>query len=584
MSISTDYTSNGDEHRMVFLPLRLANKDKATSGELVVDVDNGVVYTKGSDNALHSLAVDVNTKLQTIEDAGLVDSALAYVNNSQVYTLYMKDSKVKLDEMLKLNKNIYYWAARGTTSDGTIQYITGTLVSGAVSNSLIDVTHDTSDSTIVYNGTALEGPLHTPSEIVDGGLYYIDFFDSNRVVVSTVPAQIRKVSSLDFSLSPDANIISLQITTNQDTTTTVDGVVVRSAFIYQGQSTESLNVYVTAVYANGDTRYLNSYIASSRLAITYPTTTVGGKTNLSSTVGDSFNITAKYYTNEKADASGNSSYSDTYYESISSSITVNVIEDVYTGVRYFVPVPIIHYITTNGVSQYVATMKYFAIYTSGSYEDISSNTRLSISNFTSTSFGVDQPITAHLGLGHSDATYYEEIFDIILTSTHYGKWDLIKLSSAAASWQDRTIAQVAALFDTTSTSNSIRMGFAGITSSSDSITKYATTAAFAAIGEGKLLSTDTVNTQPTHFRVRSVINSTHMYTVDMISVEDYYDFVITEDSDTSYSLSGAVGSGNNSIPYPVLIEFYYYNSIAKTYTLLSLVPAISYAYVFASGE
>ena len=108
MSISTDYTSNGDEHRMVFLPLRLANKDKATSGELVVDVDNGVVYTKGSDNALHSLAVDVNTKLQTIEDAGLVDSALAYVNNSQVYTLYMKDSKVKLDEMLKLNKNIYY--------------------------------------------------------------------------------------------------------------------------------------------------------------------------------------------------------------------------------------------------------------------------------------------------------------------------------------------------------------------------------------------------------------------------------------------------------------------------------------------
>ena len=99
---NSEYLLDEDKHRFVFKCLRFENAEMAMPGEFVADLATGIIYVMGSDGKLHSKAAEVAAELQSLKDAGVIQAALAYENNSEVYSLYVRNNKCRLSEMLKL--------------------------------------------------------------------------------------------------------------------------------------------------------------------------------------------------------------------------------------------------------------------------------------------------------------------------------------------------------------------------------------------------------------------------------------------------------------------------------------------------
>lgn len=551
---NSEYLLDEDKHRFVFKALRLENAEMAHAGEFVIDISNGILYIKGEDGLLHSKAAEVGAELQALKDAGVIQSALAYENNSEVYSLYVRENKCRLSEMLKLSKNIRYYAVRGVTQSGTFQYITGNLVNGNIENVLVDVEHIITDPNMVYTGTGRQGTLHTPSEVLDGHPYFIDFFDSNRVIISTVPCQVVYTQQMDFSLAPEKNIISLSIATNQDM---LDEITFDPlSFLYQGQDPASLNIYVTANYADGTSRYINHELATSRLTIELPFDADSDE------VGSEFDITAKYFTEELNTGDESSGYNDVNYASITATRKVRIVPDVYTGVKYLLPVPMVR--GAGGISEIFP--KIFAFYENNSIEDVTVNSRLAIGNgFYSTAFGVSQVFDVSLGLGNGGTVYTENAIRLTMSEGNKGQWALLQVArSPITQNQNKSFECCIAKFDTISNPGTIKMRL-----QRNFVENFVNVSAFNDLG--KVMQQDGSYKVPTHFRVRSVIDSSFYYTIVPIPTSQWNLFTIEDSVDISKKLSG-FSANNGNIPYPVLVEFLTYDEATQKFTNLSMHP------------
>lgn len=568
-----NYTENADKHRFIFKALRIENASKAKPGELVIDLAKGIFYVKGEDGELHSQSADAMAKLQELEDAGILQSALAYVNNAEVYTMYKRGNKIRLDDALKLSVNARYYAVRGTDPDtGNMIYLTGTLNNGIVENSLVDIVHDTSSADAAYTGTATVGTLHTPSMVIEGKPYYIELYNSNRELISSVPSQVVEVSSLDFALSPEYNCTKIQISTSQDTrkVNPETGVEEEITYVYQGQSLSALEIWVSGIYANGDKKLLNSDLATSRLVITIPNNAD------TSVVGNEFTISAKYYT-EDVNINDATDEERLSWASLSATRKVKVIADVYTNVKALIPVPLIKKEQlTAGVLSDQIDLRVFSLYEDNKLEDVTKNTRLTISSdFDANTFDTTQSFKLALGLG-SSATQFEENVTLLMGSSPHHQFRRLTISNADWKMSETNpltktpVAQI----DTKNNEfkNWMRLNADDSASTVDTYTANATQkGTLAAI---KALGTRTMNgvvTEPTHFRVRSVIKPEFMHTpspVDISEACEGFEFVDTSTAQTLDSYT----TTNNGIPYPVLVEFLKQNSETGVYERLAVVP------------
>jgi hypothetical protein len=551
-----EYAVNGDLHRFIYKPLRDENKDMGVNGEIVVDINKGIFYIRGDDGVLRSAYHSLVERFEALERAGLIQAALAFYNNSKVYIAYVRGNKIYLDSMLRLDRNIRYYAIRGAFNDRTVPYITGTLVGGVPENCLFDVVPITDDPTVAHPGKPTIGILHTPSEVISGHIYYIDFFDSDRGILSSVPCQVVRGDVLDFSLTPDKNIVAIEISTNQDMIDPATGNEV--AFLYQGQAFNTLNIYIAAVYANGDKRYINHDLATSRLLIDYP------EVIDTMTIGSSFNIDAKYYT-EEVNTGADEISNDLHYASVDATKKVIIVPDVFVGVKYLLPVPMIKTLEDGSKS---IQLHVFAHYENGTFIDVTASSRLTSSNFAEEMLGINQIFSLVLGLGHGGATFTESNINLTMNPLLFGRWTRLVVPNAPKSQYDCHIAR----FDPISNPGQIRMKL--LKSTSDVFT---TTDEFARLGN---VTVGVETTTPTHFRVRSVLDSSFMHTIEPIPVSRYGEFIIMDTHVVPNKLAG-FAANNNSVPYPIVVEFYVYDAVLRRYNFLSAHPFVTQMQVFA---
>jgi len=550
----------GDKHRFVFKALLIENKELAHPGELVIDKKTGIIWTVDDDGNLHSKAFELAEQLKTLNDSGVIQSALAFANNAKIYTLYVSGNTCRIDSMIKLDKNIRYWAVRGI-DEKTKQliYLTGLMKEDQIENSLIDVLPFTSDPEIAFPGEAQSGTFHTPSIVKDRHPYFIDFFDADRVARASVPCQTVFVSRLDFALAPDQNIVDLEIVTSQDMVNP-DNPHEQIGFIYQGQSFGSINVYVYAKYASGDKRYINHEISTSRLVLTIPKDeeTIADRLE----IGKTFEIQARYYAGEINTDTGEAIHDGNYF-SIDKTKTVRVVEDVYTGVEYLLPVPVVHTLgsaSLPGGATEVIKLHMFAKYTTEQFLDVSANAKFAHSEFSETSFGVTQTFTVSLGIGHGGLRFEQHNTQVTMSGIDKGRWDKIVVPYAPKTQIPCCVAQ----FDPFTNVDGIKMRFR-----KENLDGFATPDAFAIFGSipGK---------KPTHFRVRSVIESSFVHTIIPIRIEDFEKFTISDTTNASNMLSN-FQANNNGIPYPIIVEFLYQDpsNASAPFTFVTAIPFIT---------
>jgi len=528
--IHREYIDETDKHRFVFTPLRKNNQTLSKKGEIMVDdTDNGAVYYKNTDGEIVSKDKELEQKIQDLHDAGIVQSAIAFQNNIGIYRVFVKDNKVRLDDDLRISRNYRYWALRGPNPiNGEMIYLTGNLVAGnRVENVLCDVTHDYSDPSISYSGTAEQGTLHTPSWVNDNHIYYIDFFDDKRVLRTSISCQSIFVSALDFALAPEKNILWLSITTNQDDLDPITGENV--CFLYEGQSLDSLNVYVRAHYADGSYRNINHEIAISRLVLNMP--------NIPNTtqVGDEFTISAKYFT-EELNIGGNT-YDDSNFASIHVSKKLRIYTDVYLNVMELLPIPLV-VSNAPGVRQIV--LKTFARYENGSIEDVTYNSRLIVGpQFSAYNFGTLMQFDVSIGLGTANYKYLQSNVALRMSSIDFSSWEMLTAR--------KEFPCDIARFDYTSTPGEVYMRLAIKANPTNTTTTDIINMGRIPDGTGGWIT-------PTHFRVRSILDTSFTHTPLPIAIQDFNKFRIEDHSVPNKKLS-MYSSTNNNIPYPVLLEF-----------------------------
>jgi hypothetical protein len=547
-----------DQHRFIFKALLLENQELAKVGEFVVDIANGLIYIKGADGLLHSKAAELADRMQELETSGLIDSALAFENNARLWTVYISGNHCRIDYALKLSRSVRYYAIRGINAQGQMQYITGNIVDGSIENALVDVFPFTTDPNIAFPGEAQQGVLHTPNEILDGHAYFIDLCDINRYVISTVPCQILRVPQLDFALSPDKNILALDLSSSQDMIDPDTGNDI--TFLYQGQSLNSIDFYVHARYSNGDRRYINHEISTSRLVVTIPTDNDIDR----NTIGSTFQISARYYTEELNTGDGGG-YNDLNYASIDGFRTIKVIEDIFIGIDYIFPVPVVRTME-DGVR--VIKLHAFAKYQNNQFVDVSENTRLVSTNFDEESFGIIQNFSMSLGIGHAGQTFDQEGLRINMNPALYGRWMLLEVPGAP--WPVHTTTPIAR-FDPITYPDTIRMRLQPSESQ-----LYSNTGAFSDLGK---VTVGGVVYTPTHFRVRSIIEPGFVHTIVPIPVTQFNEFTIGDTTTIRNKLAG-FHTNNDGINYPVFVEFFRYNQDTEQYDWLAACPFFTQQYVF----
>jgi hypothetical protein len=364
---------------------------------------------------------------------------------------------------------------------------------------------------------------------------------------------------LDFSLSPDKNIIALEISSSQDMNDPDTHQNV--SFLYSGQSINTLNFYVYARYSNGDRRYINHELASSRLVLNIPEDSDVDR----ETVGNSFQVTARYYTEELNSGEG-SGYNDQHYASIDGVRTVKIVEDVFVGVDYLFPVPVVRTMAGG-----VKTIKLhtFAKYKNNQFVDVTGNTRLVSSNFDEESFGIIQTFSLSLGVGHAGQTFTQEGLRLNMDVANYGRWSLLDVPGSPNGQYGVPVAR----FDPITNPAEIRMRL-----QPNEASLFANAGTFANLGK---IVVNGQNVIPTHFRVRSVIESGFVHTIIPIAISEYNEFSIIDTNVLSNKLAG-YASNNDNVPYPVVVDFYVKNAETQLYDWISAVPFITQQYTFVS--
>lgn len=553
----------GDKHRYKFIPLRLKNKDFAVDGELVVDPETGDVYVAKTDPenptkvVLTSATAGLLNEIKSLRELTSASPIAAYVNNADVYKVYKSDSKVRLDEMLRLSKGVRYWALRGTNSAGNSEYLTGTIRNGSVENSLVDVVHDTTVEGVEYTGKAAEASLHTPTEVVEGKLYFIDFFDSERKLISSMSAQVIEVESLSFASTPEYNVTKIVVhaTQEKDFSGTTKG------FLYKGQTVADIDLWVEAGYSDGSSRLINNQgSANPRLVFNWSTTDLSEKD-----VGDEITVTAKYFVGEVPDTING--------PSIDAELTIQIVEDVFDSPKALIPVP---YITKVGSSDKLS-LKTFAQY-ENRIEYVGNSDKLTVQNLIENKFDAEQQITLKLRLGHGSDTF-DEVLDLCLGADPHHQITKYGLTHGGDNYKSASpltytpVVQV----DTINGNMSrwMRVNADPMVSSNVSDTYTPNCHQKGSVDALRTLGTVGAD-EPTHIEIRSLIKPSFMYTCDgPVSLEQAVDGFVFDEPNGAVARLDAYKSDNDEIPYPVLVIFEKISTVdgERVVKTLGAVPA-----------
>lgn len=584
-----------DKHRYVFLPLKYSNKDMAHIGELVVDEETGEIWYKKSDGELVSPSNTMRESLEKLMKSELLYQTAYNINNASIYNVYYtSNGKCRLDDAIKLSKNTRYYSIRksvdpSNNGGASNVYITGVPAeNGGVANPLMDISYYTSDPSIEFSGVADIGHIAYPDSVVSGSIYYLDFYDFNRLIVTTVPCQLINVASMEFALTSEQNIVGLSISTSQNYGDEDENGP--RAFINKGQDPESVNLYVYANYSDGTSRLLNSDAASGKLTITYNYSDRDKETVIN-TPGNEFTIEARYFF-EYVSGDSNQNYVEGQYTSITKKITFVVVDAAYKPIRYLIPIPFIKKVKdedTNTIST-TASIKTFAIYEDFSDADVSNDAALSF--VWANGEGNGDTFDPNLGTALRGTAYYQmspgnvmsTAFTITTTPDALDddpkfRITIDNLGAYYAGISNGILPSYRVMFNTSKFEGQLALAIV----KKDNNGGYTPIDASVLANDGKVKygSTATVKT-PNFFRIRSLINTTHVYTLGMLPIssmgakefqENNYNFFPGFDETVANNKLGNYLVGNNGLEYPVLIELFYYNPTYNTYELCSVIPA-----------
>ena len=487
---------------------------------------------------------EIQAYLDKLADTGVFTAASAFVNNRKIYRFYFDTANqvVRLDPELRFDSLYRYYAIRevSLTAAGAKQYVTG--ISGASSEgvtsyaNLVDMAIEDSES---GDGTKVSVPKlgGLVASLTSGQSYVVEFFDVNRQLVNIITFQAIAAYTTDLDLSPDTAVTDMFVQTNQAYESEDN-----ACYLYRGQSIDELEIVTKLKYADGRTRNVShEQTVGGRLAIQgldeISTDTVTG----TGATPQTFKVT---YELIRSNASIGSSSSTTDSGAIlnpasltiSKSIKVYIIEDVFNDLVSFIPVG---YVKLVSAGQYKIIMKYFGHYSNGSVHDITNI--VSYTNSTAlvdTSFGVTQSLSVKVPYGNAGLykSYSFTVFSPVPTPT----------SSKRVIINGIDCRYIVA--NEAETGGGIYSGkFIGFRVYNE------LNSAFEALDYTSLLTLSSVRYQdkvPTHVRIRDVLDPTFLYTG------------IVDGSAGIYYTSS--GDGHDIYKDRVLlIEFFYIETDAK---------------------
>lgn len=548
-----NYIETSEKHRFVFKGLTWDKRNMARDGEGVYDTARGIMYictltydsTGAPVRVFNSHSMELEGKINTLYNAGILNNALAFMNNANIYTVYKNGDKVVPDSLLRVDRNYRYWSLRGVhPENGTPLEFTGNLVTTGtgvevVENFMADILHTDTPIDVQYSGNFIEGRLHSPSLVIHGNIYYMDLFDANRILLTSKPCVVKEVSSLAWAATAEANVTSIVIQGNQENEA-------GEIFLYQGQPLNTITLYIKAIYGDGTYRIIDNYAFSSRLPIEYPDIPADAP------VGSVWDIIVKYYVDDSTTGTG--------HASIDAVKKVRVIDDVAVHpIRELITLPITRSSEASGVRTNTVTWKVLCHYLEGMVMDVSNSNKLTPVTLNTLYTDVQQTSPVSLSQGFGSTTTFTDRVNVQM-SWDFGKW--VTLNNTTTTFEPR----LAALdWFTSHNAGEVLMRLGGVASSiSNDLTSN--------INYGTAGYNGT-NKSPSHFKVRSTLDTSYYHTPDFVSINNAGRFAIVDHPDTYSKLTG-YETYNMGARYIILVEFYHLNTISGDYELLCAKPYI----------
>lgn len=303
-------------------------------GHIEYDSENGTTWK------FVSTCQDVNSYMTSLRNTGLFDNAVAGVMSKELtYFLYNLDTRsIIFNNKLVYDDNFRYYAIRKGH-----EFITGVNYNGNIVNVCDMVRSETQSGSGVYVRKPSIGTILPGVTIVDGDSYIVEFFDSNKRLISrdVFYAEYSNVFTGDVS---DSAISSLKIITTRPYP---DGGP-DSSFIFKGENVNHLAYSLIIEYNNGDSRDVTH--ETNRITVTGLNTI-----DTSSVTTNPYTVSFEY---DPGDANG---------ITVSTELKVHVITDVTAEVSELLPV---YYYSTSLISSLVR--RYFAVMNDGSFYEITS--------------------------------------------------------------------------------------------------------------------------------------------------------------------------------------------------------------------
>lgn len=243
---NTDTTENPGSSDDVPYPGEFAYDDDGHIHILLRDPEsNKVVDLSGSKK--------LREEFDDLKNKGIFSNAEAFIFNRQINILYFDNDRmtVKSRDTRTFNASYKYYAVRGLkTDDGDPIYYTGIQSSdgtGEVLSHLVDMIPgtDVDDNPVSIMGT---GKLLVP--MVHTNNYVVEFYDSDTLLVDSIPFQGVSVRHMTFDMTPDMAVTDLAIGTN----TPAGNGDPWSCKLHVGQSWKDLGLRVFLLYAGDSER------------------------------------------------------------------------------------------------------------------------------------------------------------------------------------------------------------------------------------------------------------------------------------------------------------------------------------------
>lgn len=211
-----------EDKRYAFLPLSLENSDRALEGELILDRENGDVWTKTKTGELVSSTSNLSDKVKEILSSGLNSMSYAFNNNRRVYRFYFEGNVVRLDRQLQLDPSIAYFRIRDIANEGKY-YV----------NTLTNVKYDAASA----------------YPFVDNETYFVEFYTAQREMVTNMIFSAKYGPNVLQDGEPDKIVNRLEVHTNKD-------------FLYVGETLNSLIHRVYLFFEDGSSKDVTAHPAT----------------------------------------------------------------------------------------------------------------------------------------------------------------------------------------------------------------------------------------------------------------------------------------------------------------------------------